>query len=184
MPMRCRCPPENSCGKRFRVIGAKPDCFQQPHHALFPLVTVQGELDAHGLTDDVSDIHARVEGRIWILKNDLHLAPKRLNLRGRQGRNIYDAFAALDSQDPTAKKNLAGAGLYQPHDRASGRTFSATALAHQTDRLTLFNGEIDPIHGLDRTGLPPEHAAFDGEVLPQPPDLEKDLVRQHGPAPR
>ena len=38
MPMRCRWPPENSCGKRLRVLGAQPDGPQQALHLASPLL--------------------------------------------------------------------------------------------------------------------------------------------------
>ncbi len=51
-PMRCRWPPENSCGKRLRVLGAQADRAQQLLDATPALVAAVEPVDPQRLGDD------------------------------------------------------------------------------------------------------------------------------------
>src|SRR5713226_3311138 len=58
-----------------QVVGVETDRLEQVHHALLPLALVLGQLvDDERLSDDRADRHARVERRVGVLEDDLHVA--------------------------------------------------------------------------------------------------------------
>ena len=72
--MRWRCPPENSCGNRFDVLGVEPD---ELHQLLDPVDLVAAcSMPWMRIGSPMIDPHrhARVERRVRILEDDLDLA--------------------------------------------------------------------------------------------------------------
>ena len=95
-------------------------------------------MDRHGLGDDLADGHARVEGRIGILEDELHLAAHVLDLMLVHLGDI----AALE-------EHLAGGGLGEPHDGTAGGGLAAAGLTDEAERLTGVNLEGDVVHSRD-----------------------------------
>jgi hypothetical protein len=141
-PMRWRWPPENSCGYL-------PAWSRLAQHA-------------HG--------EARVEARVGILEDDLHLAAQRAQIAARKPRDVLAVEA-----------HRARGGLGQPENAAPGRGLAAAALPHQTEHFALVHVEGHAVHRAHLPGLPAEESATDGKVLDQVADLEQGL--SHGPAP-
>ncbi len=102
------------------VLGVQPDRLHQPLHLALALVLVrQQAVDRERLGDDRADRLARVQRRVRVLEDHLHLAPDRLQARALQARDV----AALEV-------DLAGGGLEQAHHQLRGRALAATGLAH------------------------------------------------------
>src|SRR5437763_15609830 len=57
----------------FHVVGIETDLSEQPGHPLAPLGLVADTVNHQRLSDDVTDLHARISRRTRILENDLHL---------------------------------------------------------------------------------------------------------------
>src|SRR5262249_26130911 len=89
---------------------------------------------AHRLGHDVADIHARVQGRVRVLEDDLQLAAVGPHLAA--GEAVDAGAAQLDR---------AGGGLDQLQHRLAGGRLAATALADQAQRLSGADREADAV---------------------------------------
>ena len=113
------------------------------------------------LFDDVAGAHARVERRVRILKDDLHVPPRLTHLRARQLKDV-----------PAPEQDLAGRRLDQAEHAAAGRALAAARLADEIEHLALVNREAHAVDGCDDGRSRPEAMPPD-EVLDEVPDLEE-----------
>src|SRR4029077_5279779 len=113
-------------------------------------------VDLQRLADDRRHREPRIERRIGVLEDDLHVAaqsPQRL---------------AVEAGDIGAlEPDLAGTGLDQPQDAAAGRRLAAARLAHQPERLAGGDVKAHAVDGMDALDLAREYPALHREVLAQ-----------------
>ena len=85
-PMRCRCPPENSCGYRLAASTGSPTTPRSSRTAQVELLPGGDLVRAQRLADDATDRMPRIERRVRILEDHLHLPAHRVQLvLGRLG---------------------------------------------------------------------------------------------------
>src|SRR5262245_19417929 len=148
-----------------QVFGRETHGLQQLHHPLLARAPVRSELvDHQRLTDDRSDGHPRIQRRVRILEDDLHL------LAQRAQRPLVERGDVL-----ALERDLARGRLDQSQNGATGRGFTATRLAHQPERLAGHHIERHVVHRVHPRHLAREQAATDREVLLEVPDLEERL---------
>ena len=71
------------------VLGVEPDLLHQLLHAALALLLVgQRAVDDERLGDDRADGLARVQRRVRVLEDHLHVPAQRLELRAREGRDV------------------------------------------------------------------------------------------------
>ena len=139
MPMRARWPPENWCGKRRISVGSSPTRFScSPTYSTCCCGAMSAVRDRR-LADDVDDAHARVERRVRILEDHLHL--ELLPARGFAGASAGERRAAPEA--------LAGGQRQQPDGEAAERRLAAARFADQADDLAAARcAEIDAVDGV------------------------------------
>ncbi len=121
-----------------------------------------GERRVHG--------HPRVERRIGILEDHLHLAPA--------GQQLGPGRAA---QVAAPEEHGAPGRRHELEDRARERRLSAAGFPHQAQHLALADGKRDAIHRADGARLAPEEETLvDGEIGPDIPQFEDVLGRRAG----
>ena len=143
-------------GELVAVAGVQPDKRKQlvhfgPHPAL---IWIQA-IDDQGFRNDVGDLHARVQGRRGVLKDDLHVA--------------LDIFlvlpvGALFRDQEALEVNLAFRRGINAHDGARHRRFAAAGFPDQPEDFPPAQVEGNPVDGAHRQGL------VDGEMLLVIPD--------------
>ena len=131
-------PPGELVGELVHALGAKPHALEQRGDPL-PLLLAGRDL-VHGewLADDASNRHARIQRRVRVLEDDLHLAAQRPHPRPVVVRDVL--AAQLDGS---------GGRLDQLQRGLAGRRLSASALAHEPQRLAPADGEgyaVDGVH--------------------------------------
>src|SRR5678816_3945501 len=89
-----------------------------------------------------SDRHARIERGVWVLEDDLHLAPQRLELGGRRVREVLAGEA-----------DLAGGRLLETQDEPANGGLSAAGFADQSQGLAGENVEADVLDGAHRAAV-------------------------------
>ena len=136
---------------------------------LFDLVAFADIVNEQWLTDDLTDVHARVEAGIGILEDHLH------PLAG-----AAQVFALQADQIDIFEINVAGSGSVKLQDGAPGGGFSTARFAHQANRLAFADGEGDAIYGVHHAHLALEYARQDGEMFDQIIDAHEYVVIRHG----
>ena len=123
-----------------RHVGVQPDEAEQLGDAVAVRAPALGEfVHLQRLADDVARRHARVEGAVGVLEDELHAA-------------VHGAHAAaLELGEVFAvEEDLAGCGLHQLHDAAGHAGLAAPALPDQPQRLAPRNAEAHVVDGLHR----------------------------------
>ncbi len=119
-------------------------------------------VDLQRLGDDVADRHARVQRRVGVLEDHLHLAAHLAHLAAVQ---LGQVLAVED--------DLAAGRLVELQDGAAGGGLAAAGLADQAEGLALLDVERDAVDGLDRADLALEDDALgQREVHDQVVDLQ------------
>src|SRR5207244_12379624 len=93
-------------------------------HSLFFAARRRELVNANRLADDLAHRHARVQARVRILKDDLHLPAERTHVRLREREDV-----------PTVVDDAAERRLDETQDETAERALAATALAAETQRL-------------------------------------------------
>ena len=153
MPIRCRCPPGELVGVAPHLIGAEPDPFEQLRHALLPAPRRSALVDDERLADNAARRHARIEGRVRVLEDDLHRSPEWAHVPRTEVRDVvsvhpHPAFGGLDELD----------------DRLADGRLSAAGLADEPQGLALANRERDAVDRVDVAGDAGKHALSDRKV--------------------
>ena len=130
MPMRCRWPPENSCGKRFACSGLRPTVRRSSSTRSLPSRPPVDAVDPQRLGDDVAHRHARVQRRVRVLEDDLHA----------RGASAASDAACSVGDVAALEDDLPGRRLDELHHRAPERRLAAAGLAHDAERLAAPHG--------------------------------------------
>jgi hypothetical protein len=85
---------------------------------------------------DVADAHPRVQGRIGILKNDLHVAPR----LPEPGSGVAQYVLASEA-------HLAGRWFDEPQNAPSSRGLAAAGFSDESERFSLVDREAHTIDG-------------------------------------
>ena len=146
------------------VLGVQSDNVEKLADALNAFLLGAHAVNGHGLGDDLTDGHTRVERSIRILEDKLHLATHVLDLMLAHLGNIF-----------TLEEHLTGGRLGQAHDGATRRGLTATRLTNQTKGLARINLERNVIYCRDNTlgEALGEHAGLSGELLREVLDLQQ-----------
>jgi hypothetical protein len=155
-------------------LGPEPDLLCQ-------LGYLARQFGAHGnteisqrLADDVAHRKARVQRRIGILKDHLHLPAE----------GPYVAFGqAVNAR--AAEPNLAGGRIDQLEDRLADRRFTAAAFADKTQRLAGLDVEGDIVDSAYLADGALQHTLLDREMLDEPLDRQqgrRNIFRHYAPS--
>ena len=93
-------------GVPFQRIRRQSHLFEQPDDTLLALAIGAPAVDDQGLFDDPSHRRARVEGRVWVLKNHLDLVAVLRQVRALQVGYV-----------DTVEDDAAGIGFDETQDR-------------------------------------------------------------------
>jgi hypothetical protein len=168
MPMRWRCPPENSCGYRPAAVRGIPYKVEQSVEALLPLGPTTDVMDDEGLGNGLPHGHARVERSVGVLEHDLHppaQASHRPRIKARQVMAV--------------EGDAASRGLDQSQQKPARGRLAAAGFADEPQRLATVYGEIESVHrAQSRRPAPEQTAAM--EHLGQRPGLDEGRLAGHG----
>ena len=121
------------------------------------------------LTDDLPDGHARVQGGIRVLVDQLQILAQDAHLLFGELFQV-DVLAVLVVDDLAVRLRI------QLQQRASERGFAASGLAHEAERLTGVNVQRNAVVGADIALLFTEFRLLDREVLLEVPDGQQDVA--------
>ena len=119
-------------------------------------------MDDQRLADDVAGGHARIERRIRVLIDHLHLFAV-----GKHPRRVEVGDVGA------VHKNAAAGRLQQLEQRATHRRLAAARLAHQPQRLAALDRERHAGDRIDVAAHPRQQSAVDGKVFFQLADLDQ-----------
>ena len=154
MPMRWRWPPENSCGYRPAWLGDSPTSVSSSATRSRAACSARDAVHRQHFHEHRPHAEARVEARVRILKDDLHLPPQPSHLAIRQ-RGQFLPFE-LDA---------AFGGFDQPEHAASGGRLAAPAFADQTQHFTGLHRKRHAVYGAHLSHGPGHQPLLDGKVL-------------------
>ena len=100
MPIRCRCPPENSCGRRSAASAGSAHEIEQLGDAARDLGLRPHAVDGERLAEDLAHAHARVERAVGVLKDHLDAAVVAAELGPRQRADVQAVEANLAARRP------------------------------------------------------------------------------------
>src|SRR4051794_17560236 len=123
---------------------------------------VANAVDAQAVTDAFADRRPRIEGREWILKDDLHAPSEGLELRALEPRDV----SAIEQDGP-------GGGLDETQQQPPYGRLPAAGLADQAERLAPPHFEVDAVNRMNLSHGAAQNTALDREVLDQIPDLDQ-----------
>src|SRR5436190_1465816 len=144
------------------VLRREADGLEQLLDLLTALASVADAVDLQRRGDDRTDALARIEARVRILEDDLHLLAERSQV----------APAELADR-ATAELDVAGGRFEQAHDRPAERGLAASGLADEPERLALVDGEGDVVDCVDPADLATQPALLDREVLDDTVDFDQ-----------
>jgi hypothetical protein len=91
-------------------------------------------MDGEGFGEDLADAHARVEGGVGVLEDDLHAAAKVTELAGAGGAEVLPGEA-----------DIAGCGFDQAEQHAGDGALAGAGFADQAKGLAATDGEGDAV---------------------------------------
>ncbi len=148
------------------VLGVEPDHLQHPLHFLLDPALGLDALEPEGSADDRADGVPRVQRRVRVLEDHLHVPAHRTHSAHPE---VSDVLAL--------ELDLAAGRFEQPGDQPPHRRLAAAGLAHDAQRLAGLDLEVeavDRVHGAD---LPLQQALLDREVLLESGHLQQGLAR-------
>jgi hypothetical protein len=104
--------------------------------------------------DDLANAHVRIERRVGVLKDHLHVASRPAQLRSGLADEVRSAEGDL-----TARRAI------ELQDCAPGRALAAPALADEAEGLAPLDVEGDSVDGLDDAGRAVEKHAGPGREI-------------------
>src|SRR5256714_7252578 len=137
------------------VLGVQPHEAEQLLDAPLRLPPLDGAVHLDRAADDLTDPLPRIQRRVGILEDHLHLATERAELAPRQSRDV----AAVEEDLPVGQ-------VVEPDHTAGERRFPAPGLADETERLAASHLEADVVDRVHSGDLALEDDALpDREVL-------------------
>ena len=137
-----------------RCTTRKTDRIEQLVHALMHGSTGAQLMRADWFGDDALYVLARVQTRVRILKDHLHMAA-----------SLAQFFVLQRREFEIVEGDRAGRKRHEPKDGFAHSALAATALANQPQRGAARDREIDSINGAYGTDGPVENESLlDGEV--------------------
>src|SRR5262249_9105979 len=146
---------------------SKADQSQQVGDPLLALPGAGHTMHQQRLGDNVQERHPRIERRVRILENHLHLTAERSQTRPRHAREIYDLIARRTKQDLSAR------WLMRSENAARRGGLAAARLANQRERLAAPDVERNVVHSADMANCLAQKALVDREEFSQLPDFQK-----------
>src|SRR5262245_60576798 len=144
------------------MLGRQADGLEDLLDAPLLLRAAAEVVDTHRVGNDRPHALARIERRVRILKDHLHLASERAEAPHAEmldGRSLED--------------DLAVRRLEQTNERPTQRRLPTTRLADEAEGLPLPNREAHVVDGMHMRDLALQEALPDREVLPDVPYLEE-----------
>ena len=123
-------------------------------------------MDRERSSNDLLDRLSRIERRVRVLEDHLHLTTKRAKASRRRPRDV----AAVEP-------DRAAGGIEEAQHETGRRRLPAARLADDTQRLTASDGQTHVFHGMDSALCSREHAVLHGEVLRDVPKLHDCVGR-------
>src|SRR5712692_10592173 len=160
MAMRCRWPPENSCGNSWAERSDKPTSSSN-RLTRSDLGRVEALVGDQGLGDDGVHAHPRVERREGVLEHGLHRPSILPDVVALEASDV----ASLEAQPPAG-------GLLQPQHQLGGGGLAAARLPDQAQGLARTDGDVHPIHRPHHPQRLGEDSALHREVLGEVARLE------------
>jgi hypothetical protein len=120
----------------LEVCRVQADELEQLADAAATLVSIAEAVNDQRFLDDLTCPHPRVQRRVWVLKDDLHVAPRLPHL----ARGQREHLAAAES-------HVAGGRLDEPKHASPRRRLAASRFAHQPERFAFNDAEA---HVVDR----------------------------------
>ena len=146
-------------------IICQADAFQKLIHASFDLVLWNDAICNHRLGDDVTDAHARVQGSIGVLEDELDVLAVALALGVLHRGEVF-----------TVKDNLATRGAKQVHEHLANGGLAAPRLAHKAERLSPLNLEAYVVHRMHIRRRLAEEVRLSCEELRQMLHIEQHVI--------
>src|SRR5207247_5832696 len=141
-------------------LAAQADLVEERHDLRVELAAARQAVKAKWLADDLAARHARVQRRVRVLEDHVHLAPQWPHLPARE-------VGHLDTADPDPTRRR----LAEADDAVRDRRLAGAGLADEAEHLARANRERDPVDGMDDPAAA-EELRPDVEVLDQALDLE------------
>ena len=114
-------------------------------------------VDDPGFGDDVFDRHARIQARVRILEDDLHLAPERPHIARRERHEV------------TAVVHDASEGrLHEAEDETTERALATAALADESHRLAAPDSNRNAVDSTEEFLAARKEASTHGKILADP----------------
>src|SRR5215212_6249411 len=118
-----------------------------------------------GFRDDIAHGHARVQARVGVLEDDLHVPP-----------HVEHLLAVVAQYVLALEDHRSLSRFQQPEDESRQRALAAPRLPHQPERLALSDREVHTVHSLHVSHGTLQHAGSYGEVHLQVPGLKQILA--------
>src|SRR6266404_7533636 len=144
------------------VLRAETDLLEQLVDTRALRSAARETVDLDALGDDRADAHARVQRRVRVLKDDLHVAPHRAEIASGQREDV----AAVERDG--ARRRLGEA-----QDTTSERRLAAAGLADDAERLARPHRQVDARDGVDGRPGTAEKSAADRVLLAQAAYLDE-----------
>ena len=122
-------------------IGVQANCLEQLLYPVLDLFLRHDLVDLQWFGDSLAYRHPWVQGRMGVLKDDLHPTSVRAEFSAIQP---YEFFAIIIDMSPR--------GALKLQDCVAKARFAAPAFTHQPQRFTLLDGKVDAVHGTNRSG--------------------------------
>ena len=154
------------------VLGVEAHDVEQLTHVVHALgLVAHRAVDDERLGDDLADGHARVQARVGVLEDELHVMAHALELALVHVSHVL----ALEH-------HLAVRGVREAHDAAARRGLAAARLAHEAEGLAGIDVEADVVDGLDGLLVPAgKDAGVDVELLGEVLDVKQWLCHYASP---
>ena len=149
-----------------REVRVQPDDLEELLDA-FLLLLARGEVvHLDRLADDVANRHPRIQARVRVLEDHLHLATHPAKLLATERRELGPGEAHGSRRR-----------LVELQDRAAGRRLAAAGFPDEAERLALFDEERDAVDGAHGADLALEEDALrEREVHHEVLDLDERLA--------
>ena len=159
-----------------RVRGIQAHRFEQVGHAVSPFPPRAQSVHGERFPEQRTHGHARIEGAVGILEDDLHLASQPPEIAFPQGKDLV-GLSFLAVLQGGMEHGRSRGRIDQTQNGPPNRGLAAPAFAHQAQRFAPLERKVDAVHGLDHRPVTPQQSASHGEVFLQALDLQQGFMR-------